>query len=76
MIQEVRSDLAQVVLRPGESQDSLLKRFRRRVTRERILSDVRKKRYFVKKSEARRRAHRKAMRRERQRVRRERRRRY
>jgi small subunit ribosomal protein S21 len=68
--------LAQVVLRPGESQDSLLKRFRRRVTRERILSDVRKKRHFVKKSEERRRAHRKAVRRERQRLRRERRRRY
>jgi small subunit ribosomal protein S21 len=68
--------LAQVVLKPGESQDSLLKRFRRRVTRERILSDVRKKRYFVKKSEERRRAHRKAVRKEQKRVRRERRRRY
>jgi ribosomal protein S21 len=68
--------LTQVVLRPVESQDSLLKRFRRKVTRERILSDVRKKRYFVKNSEERRRAHRKAVRREQKRVRRERRRRY
>jgi small subunit ribosomal protein S21 len=68
--------LTQVTLKPGESQDSLLRRFRRRVTRERILSDVRKKRYFVKKSQERRRAYRKAVRRERQRLRRERRRRY
>ena len=76
MIQEVRSDLAQVVLMSGESQDSLLRRFRRKVTRERILSDVKKKRYFVKKSKERRRARRKAVRKEQKRVRRERRRRY
>ena len=76
MRQEVRSDLAQVVLKSGESQDSLLRRFRKKVTRERIFSDVKKKRYFVKKSEERRRAHRKAVRREQKRVRRARRRRY
>jgi small subunit ribosomal protein S21 len=73
--EEVSSDLTQVTLKPGESQDNLLRRFRRKVTRERILSDVRKKRYFVKKSEERRRAHRKAVRKEQKRVRRERRRR-
>ncbi|MFN2272551.1 MAG: 30S ribosomal protein S21, partial [Anaerolineae bacterium] len=56
------SDLAQVTLKPGESQDSLLRRFRKKVTRERILSDVKKKRFFVKKSEERRRAYRKAVR--------------
>jgi small subunit ribosomal protein S21 len=76
MIQEVMSDLAQVVLKPGESQDSLLRRFRKKVTRERIMSDVKKKRHFVKKSEERRRARRKAVRKEQQRLRRARRRRY
>jgi small subunit ribosomal protein S21 len=73
---EVSSDLTQVTLKPGESQDSLLRRFRKKVTRERILSDVKKKRFFVKKSDERRRAHRKAVRKEQQRLRRERRRRY
>jgi len=59
-----------VMLKPGESQGSLLKRFRKKVIRERILSDVKKKRYFVSKSEQRRRARLKAIRRERQRRRR------
>ena len=74
--EEVSSDLAQVILKPGESQEGLLKRFRKRVTRERILSDVKKKRFFMKKSEKRRRALRKAIRKERKRLRRERRKRY
>jgi small subunit ribosomal protein S21 len=43
-----------VKLRPGESQESLLKRFRKEVTKGRILSDVRKNRWFVSKSELRR----------------------
>jgi small subunit ribosomal protein S21 len=43
-----------VVLRPNESQDSLLKRFRKKVTRSGILSTVRRKRWFVSKSELRR----------------------
>ena len=43
-----------VTLRPGESQDSLLKRFRKDVTKEGILRDVRRKRWFVSKSEERR----------------------
>lgn len=76
MIEEVSLDLAQVVLKPGESQASLLKRFRKKVTRERILSDVKKKRFFIKKSEERRRARRKAVRKQQQRLSREQRRRY
>ena len=76
MIEEVSLDLTQVILKPGESQDSLLRRFRKKVTRERILSDVKKKRFFMKKSEERQRARRKAVRKEQQRLRREQRRRY
>jgi small subunit ribosomal protein S21 len=56
-----------VVLRSGESPESLLKRFRKRVARDRILSTVKKKRFFVPKSQQRRIAQRKAMRRERKR---------
>jgi len=63
--------LTRVELRPGESQESLLRRFRKQVTRSRILSDVKKKRFFVSKSEQRRRARLKAIRRERQRRRRQ-----
>jgi small subunit ribosomal protein S21 len=59
--------LTKVVLRSGESQESLLKRFRKRVTRDRILSDAKRKRYFVSKSEQKRIALRKAKRRERKR---------
>jgi len=62
--------LTKVVLKSGESQESLLRRFRKQVIRERILSDVKKKRFFVSKSEKRRRARLKAIRRERQRQRR------
>jgi small subunit ribosomal protein S21 len=46
--------MASVILRPNESQDSLLKRFRKKVTRSGILSTVRRKRWFVSKSELRR----------------------
>ncbi len=57
-----------VVLRAGESQDSLLKRFRKEVADSRILSTYRKKRWFVSKSEEKRkerqRAARKARRKE------------
>jgi small subunit ribosomal protein S21 len=63
--------MTRVVLRPDESQESLLRRFRKQVTKNRILSDVKKKRFFVSKSEKRRRARLKAMRRERQRRRKE-----
>jgi small subunit ribosomal protein S21 len=40
-----------VDLRPGESQDSLLKRFRKAVAEARILPIVRQKRWFTSKSE-------------------------
>ena len=52
-----------VVSRPGESADSLLKRFRKQVTKSGILSDARKKRWHVSKSEKRRIDKRKAIRR-------------
>lgn len=60
--------MTRVVLRSGESPESLLKRFRKRVTKDRILSDAKRKRYFVSKSEQRRVALRKAKRRERKRL--------
>jgi small subunit ribosomal protein S21 len=69
--------MTQVRLRPGESPEQLLKRFRKKVARDKILSDVKKKRFFVSNSEKRRLAMRKAKRRERRRKwRRESRRRY
>jgi small subunit ribosomal protein S21 len=63
--------MTSVVLKPGESQESLLRRFRKKVIRDRILSAVKKKRYFVSKSEQRRIARRKAVNRERKRQRRQ-----
>ncbi len=51
-----------VQLRSGESQDSLLKRFRKEVIKTRILSTYRKKRWFVSKSEQRRMAKQRAIR--------------
>jgi small subunit ribosomal protein S21 len=64
--------MRKVTIREGESFDSLLRRFRKEVTKSRILSDVKKKRFFVSKSEQRRRAQRKAVSRERKRMRKER----
>ena len=46
--------MTNVVLRPSESQDQLLRRFRKKVVRSGILSTIRKKRWFVSKSETRR----------------------
>ena len=46
--------MAKVTLRPNESQDQLLKRFRKKVAKSGILSTVRRKRWFVSKSELRR----------------------
>ncbi|MGB3904231.1 MAG: 30S ribosomal protein S21 [Anaerolineae bacterium] len=43
-----------VYLRPGESQENLLKRFRKAVAKSGIRKAVRKKRWFVSKSEQRR----------------------
>lgn len=59
--------LTSVTLRPNESQESLLKRFRKRVTNDGILSTVRRKRWFVSKSELRRIERKKAVRRQRRR---------
>lgn len=56
-----------VVLRSGESQENLLRRFRKKVMRDGILRDVKRKRYYVSKSEQRRFAKRKAIRRARRR---------
>ncbi len=52
-----------VTLRPNESQDSLLKRFRKKVAKSGVLSTVRRKRWFVSKSELRRIQKKKAIRR-------------
>jgi small subunit ribosomal protein S21 len=51
-----------VTLRPGESQESLLKRFRKEVVKGRILSTYRKKRWYISKSEQRRLAKQRAVR--------------
>lgn len=51
-----------VELRPGESQEQLLKRFRKQVQREKILSEVRKRRWHVTKGEKERMAKAKAIR--------------
>jgi small subunit ribosomal protein S21 len=59
---EVRN-LATVTLRPNESQEQLLKRFRKKVAKSGILSTVRRKRWFVSKSELRRIDKKKAVRR-------------
>jgi len=55
--------LASVLLRPNESQEQLLKRFRKQVAKSGILSTVRRKRWYVSKSELRRIQKKKAIRR-------------
>ena len=52
-----------VVLRSNESQESLLKRFRKKIVKSGILSTVRRKRWFISKSEQRRMEDKKAIRR-------------
>ncbi|MEI6291682.1 MAG: 30S ribosomal protein S21 [Chloroflexota bacterium] len=52
-----------VVLRSNESQESLLKRFRKKIVKSGVLSTVRRKRWFISKSEQRRMEDKKAMRR-------------
>jgi small subunit ribosomal protein S21 len=59
--------VTKVFARQGESIENLLKRFRKKVTRDRILSEAKRKRYFVSKSEQRRIDKRKAQRKERRR---------
>ncbi len=61
--------MVSVKLQPGESQEALLKRFRKVVTKSRILTDVRRKRWYVSKSEQRRIEKKKAIRRARRRQR-------
>lgn len=55
--------MAAVYLRQNESQDQLLKRFRKKVVKSGVLSTVRRKRWFVSKSEQRRMDDKKAIRR-------------
>jgi small subunit ribosomal protein S21 len=55
--------VAHVELQPGESQEQLLKRFRKSVAKSGILSTVRRKRWYVSKSELRRIQKKKAIRR-------------
>lgn len=52
-----------VELKPGETQDGLLKRFRKQIAKDGILSTVRRKRWYVSKSELRRIQKKKAIRR-------------
>jgi len=60
---------ATVKLKPNESQEQLLRRFRKRVTNAGILSTVRRKRWHISKSELRRIEKKKAIRRSRRRQR-------
>ncbi|MEA4812291.1 MAG: 30S ribosomal protein S21 [Anaerolineaceae bacterium] len=55
--------MATVTLRANESQDSLLKRFRKKVVKSGVLSTVRRKRWFISKGEQRRMDEKKAARR-------------
>ncbi len=57
-----------VELRPNESQEQLLRRFRKKVAKSGVLSTVRRKRWFVSKSELRRIQKKKAIRRGRRRT--------
>ncbi|MBK8023340.1 MAG: 30S ribosomal protein S21 [Chloroflexota bacterium] len=61
--------MAHVTLKPGESQESLLRRFRKKVTNAGVLSTVRRKRWHISKSELRRIEKKKAIRRSRRRQR-------
>jgi small subunit ribosomal protein S21 len=56
-------EMTVVTLRQNESQDQLLKRFRKKVVKSGVLSTVRRKRWFVSKSEQRRMEEKKAIRR-------------
>ncbi|QRN82117.1 30S ribosomal protein S21 [Chloroflexota bacterium] len=55
--------MARVVLRPNESQEQLLRRFRKQVVKGGVLSTIRRKRWFISKSELRRIEKKKAIRR-------------
>ncbi|MCU0464659.1 MAG: 30S ribosomal protein S21 [Anaerolineae bacterium] len=60
--------MATVRLKPNESQEQLLRRFRKRVTNAGILSTIRRKRWHISKSELRRIEEKKAIRRSRRRL--------
>ena len=62
--------MPKVMLRDGESQQKLLSRFRKVVTRSGLMSEVRKRRWFVSKNEQRRMDEKKAIRRQKKRERR------
>ena len=68
--------MTRVDLRPNESQQQLLRRFRKKVSRSGKMSAIRKKRWFVSKSEQRRIAKKKAIRKQKRRQRLQRRNRY
>ena len=55
--------MVSVVLRDGESQRNLANRFRKKVIRSKVLSEVRKRRWFVSRTELRRQEKKKAIRR-------------
>ena len=61
--------MAHVTLKPNETQESLLRRFRKRVTNSGIMSTVRRKRWHISKSELRRIEKKNAIRRSRRRQR-------
>lgn len=58
-----------VTLRSNESQDNLLRRFRKKIVKSGILSSIRDKRWFISKSEQRRMDKKKAIRRMKRKVR-------
>jgi len=62
--------LTKVVLREGEAPQKLLQRFRKKVTRSGVMSEVRKRRWFVSKNEQRRIDKKKAVRKYKKRIRR------
>ena len=55
--------MAKVEARPGESPEQLLRRFKKEVMKSKVLSDVRRKRWFISKSELKRIERKKAIRR-------------
>ena len=61
--------LTKVKLRDGESQDKLMRRFRKAVIRGKVLGEVRKRRWFISKSEQKRMDKKKAIRRYKKRAR-------
>jgi len=58
--------LPSVVLRDGESQQQLARRFRKKVISSKVLGEVRKRRWFISKTEQRREDKKKAIRRAKQ----------